>query len=39
MPAPLLGQQTVEILKEAGLSEDTIQAMLSEGSAKEYEAL
>jgi len=38
MPAPLLGQQTVEILKEAGLSEDTIQAMLSEGSAKEYRA-
>jgi len=39
IPAPLLGQQTVEILKEAGLSEDTIQAMLSEGSAKEYQAL
>ena len=38
MPAPLLGQQTVEILKEAGLLEDTIQAMLSEGSAKEYRA-
>jgi len=39
IPAPLLGQQTVEILKEAGLSEDTIQGMLSEGSAKEYQAL
>jgi crotonobetainyl-CoA:carnitine CoA-transferase CaiB-like acyl-CoA transferase len=39
MPAPLLGQQTVEILREAGLSDDTIKAMLSEGSAKEYQSL
>lgn len=38
-PAPLLGQQTVEILREAGLSLEQITAMLSEGSAKEYQSL
>lgn len=38
-PAPLLGEQTVEILTETGFSKDEIAAMLSEGSAKEYQAL
>ncbi len=38
-PAPLLGEQTVDILKEAGLSQDEIDAMLSEGSAKAYQPL
>ncbi len=38
-PAPLLGEQTVEILTETGFSKDEIAAMLSEGAAKEYQAL
>jgi crotonobetainyl-CoA:carnitine CoA-transferase CaiB-like acyl-CoA transferase len=33
MPAPKIGQQTVEILREAGYSEDQIQAMVTAGVA------
>ena len=34
LPAPLLGQQTEEILREAGLSDADISTMIAEGSAK-----
>ena len=33
MPAPKIGQQTVEILREAGYSEDQVKAMVAAGIA------
>jgi crotonobetainyl-CoA:carnitine CoA-transferase CaiB-like acyl-CoA transferase len=34
-PAPKIGQHSVEILREAGLSEDAIQSMVAEGVTKD----
>jgi crotonobetainyl-CoA:carnitine CoA-transferase CaiB-like acyl-CoA transferase len=34
LPAPKLGQHTIEILKEAGLSLEEIEEMIAQGSAK-----
>jgi len=38
MPTPLLGQHTVEVLKEHGYSDDKIQELLSKGIAVQYGA-
>lgn len=37
-PAPMLGEHTVDILAEAGLSREEIDALLSNGAAKAYAA-
>ena len=34
LPAPLLGEQTEEILREAGFTEAEIEAMIAEGAAR-----
>ena len=35
-PAPLLGEHTVEVIKEIGYSDEEIEQMINDGAIKQY---